>query len=112
MSLWHMSQVPTRMYPMPAEDISGWNKYREITVSTANNLIGIRPWKSMTVYTRVPSFSSTVDEFLTGSESSQSTIDLSSLCKYNAYQNRGALVLHERLDGPDGRSEEVYPENQ
>ena len=54
---------------MPAEDNSGWNKYREITVSTANSLIGsrIRPSKSMTVYTRVPSFSSTVDEFLTGS---------------------------------------------
>jgi hypothetical protein len=34
-----MSHVPTRMYPMPAEDNSGWNKYREITVSTANNLI-------------------------------------------------------------------------
>jgi hypothetical protein len=70
MSLRHMSQVPTRMYPMPAEDNSGWNKYREITVSTANSLIGsrIRPSKRMTVYTRVPSFSSTVDEFLTGSE--------------------------------------------
>ena len=27
------------MYPMPAEDNSGWNKYREITVSTANRLI-------------------------------------------------------------------------
>jgi hypothetical protein len=24
---------------MPAEDNSGWNKYREITVSTANDLI-------------------------------------------------------------------------
>jgi hypothetical protein len=55
---------------MPAEDNSGWNKYRKITVSTANSLIGSRigPSKSMTVYTRVPSFSSTVDEFLTGSE--------------------------------------------
>ena len=65
-----MSQVPTRMYPMPAEDNSGWNKYKEITVSTANSLIGSRigPSKNMTVYTRVPSFSSTVDEFLTGSE--------------------------------------------
>ncbi len=29
-----------------------------------------------------------------------------------AYQNRGALALHERSDGPDGHSGEVYPENQ
>jgi len=70
MSLWHMSQVPTRVYPMPDEDNSGWNKYSEITGSTTKNLIGskIKLSKSMTVYTRVPSFSSTVDEFLTGSE--------------------------------------------
>jgi hypothetical protein len=65
----------------------------------------------MMVYTRVPSFSSTVEEFLTGSEWSQSTINLL-LCKHNAYQNRGVLVPHERSDGPGGHSEEVYPENQ
>jgi hypothetical protein len=65
----------------------------------------------MMVYTRVPSFSSTVEEFLTGSEWPQSTINLS-LCKHYTYQNRGALALHEQSDGPGGHSEEVYPENQ
>jgi hypothetical protein len=47
-------------------------------VSAADNLVGSMhkiPLKKMMVYTRVPSFSSTVEEFLTGSGFPHSACD-------------------------------------
>jgi hypothetical protein len=65
----------------------------------------------MMVYTRFPSFSSTVEEFLTGSALLHST-GHPSADETGAYQNRGAPALHERSGGPDGRSGGACPGSQ
>lgn len=73
----------------------------------------IRPPLKMMVYTIVPSFSSTVEEFLTGSGFLHSTCDpRASGVQTGAYQNRGAPALHEPSDDPDGRSGGACPGNQ